>query len=580
MIRNLIALPAVLAISACATIPTTPDSAEPVTLRIIGINDFHGNLEPLRLRTMLGGKEDYSNVPVGGAAYLASAIAKYRAQAADSMVISAGDMIGASPLISSLFLDEPAIGVMNRIGVTYNAVGNHEFDRGSQELLRIQNGGCEKFALREPCQVEASFPGANFPFLSANVVQEDGSTLFPAYGITRFGSGPNAISVGVIGLTTVETPNLVTASGVDGLTFTDEADTINALVPQLKDQGVDVIVVSIHQGLYTEVGYNDQSCSGVSGELLGILKRVDPRVDLVISGHTHRAYICYFANIDPTRQFLVTSAGYGSTFLTDVALEVDPVGGRVVSKSANNIAIQSEARGEDGELLPSNAAFEQFTPDPEIAAYVARYADASREAAGRKIGSISGPAPKAWQATEESALGNLIADAQLAGTKAAGAQIALMNNSGIRTDLEPAADGTVTFEEIYAVQPFGNTLVTKTFTGQQITELLEQQFDGVGILQTFSVSDGFDFSYDMTQPMGQRIRSVTLNGKPLNMAVNYRVTMNSFLAPGGDGFTIFEEGADPVIGPTDLDAMEEWIAAVSIRQLPAIGRTTDLTPKS
>ncbi len=570
---------AALTLSACATLPEPGPArvADPVTLRIIGLNDFHGNLEPLRRPIQpIDDAGNVQEVPAAGAAYLASAVAKYRAQDEYNMVVSAGDLIGASPLASSIFLDEPSIGVMNRIGLGFNAVGNHEFDRGWQELLRLQQGGCAKFTLREPCQVENPYPGAQFNFLAANVITADGSTLFAPYGIQRFGSGAGEIAVGVIGLTTVDTPTLVTPSGVAGLTFADEADTINKLVPELVAQGVDVIVVSIHQGLYTEVGFNDKSCGGVAGALLGILARVDPRVDVVISGHTHRPYVCDYSAIDPARKFLVTSAGYGGSMLTDIALTVDPVLGDVIAASANNIIVQSEVRGADGTALPANPAFEKFAADTEVAAYVARYVDASQAAANRKVGVVSGPAPKAGPATEESRLGNLIADAQLAGTRGAGAQIALMNNSGIRVSLDPDDGKNVSYGDIYAIQPFGNLLITRSYTGAQLLALLEQQFDGEGFMQTFSVSEGLAMAYDLRRPSGSRVTSVTLDGQPIDPAATYRVTMNSFLAAGGDSFTMFQEGTDSVAGPVDLDAMEEYLRAVPVRQLPPVGRITEI----
>lgn len=579
ILKRLVPIAAALFLSACATVPppAPADRAEPVNLRIIGLNDFHGNLEPIKrpIRPMDDAGE-YQEVPAGGAAYLASAVAKYRAQAEYNMVVSAGDLIGASPLASSIFLDEPSIGVMNRIGISFNAVGNHEFDRGWQELLRLQEGGCTKFTLREPCQVENPYPGAKFNFLAANVIAADGSTLFAPYGIQRFGSGASEIAVGVIGLTTIDTPTLVTPSGINGLTFADEADTINALVPELAAQGVDVIVVSIHQGLYTEVGFNDKSCGGVSGALLDILARVDPRVDVVISGHTHRPYICDYSAIDPSRKFIVTSAGYGGSMLTDIAITVDPVLGDVIAINANNVIVQSEVRGADGEPLPANPAFEKFAADADIAAYVARYVDASREAADRTVGKISGPAPKAGPSTEESQLGNLIADAQLAGTRDAGAQIALMNNSGIRVSLDPTDGSTVSYGDIYAVQPFGNLLITRSYTGAQLLALLEQQFDDEGFAQTFSASEGFAMSYDMRRPSGSRVVSVTLNGNSIEAAATYRVTMNSFLAAGGDSFTVFTGGTDSVTGPVDLDAMEEYLRAVPVRGLPATGRIAEI----
>lgn len=555
-----------VALGACATLPaSTPAS---VTVRIVSLNDFHGNLEPIRRpQSVPDASGAPQSVQVAGAAHLASAVAGIKAQAEHSMVIAAGDLIGGSPLVSSYFLDEPAIGAMNRLGLDFNAVGNHEFDRGWRELKRMQDGGCEKLALRDPCAVEADFAGAQFRFLAANVKTPGGGTLFPAYGVRRFGEGANAVAVGVIGLTLKDTPTLVTPSGVEGLTFGDEAPAINRAVEALVAEGADAIVVAIHQGLYTEAGYNDKSCGGVAGPLIDILKGVDPRVDLVISGHTHRAYICDFAALDPARPFLVTSAGYGGSFLTDIRLTIDPARSDVVAKSADNVVVQ--VAGDK-----ANPAFASFAPDPAVAAYVARYVGAAAEAAGRPVGRISAEARDPGPATEETQLGNLIADAQLYGTRQAGAEIALMNNSGVRVALVPAADGTVTYGDIYAVQPFGNTLVTKTFTGAQLFALLEQQFDDEGFVQTFSPSAGFAMGYDMRRPSGNRVVSATLNGTPIDRERNYRVTMNSFLAAGGDSFTVFNEGTDVTVGAVDLDAMEEYLRAVEVRQLPPLGRVT------
>ncbi|WP_114522341.1 bifunctional metallophosphatase/5'-nucleotidase [Altererythrobacter sp. ZODW24] len=578
MIRKIIALPAVLAISACATIPPPQEPVDPVAVRIIGINDFHGNIEPpSRAFTVSSEGEDAVRAPAGGGAYLASAIGAKKAGARYSMVISAGDMIGGSPIASSLFLDEPAIGVMNRIGIDFNAVGNHEFDRGTAELQRIQNGGCEKNTLREPCQVE-QYAGADFQFLAANVTGADGQTIFPSYGIKRFGSGASEVAVAVIGLTLEDTPTLVTPSGIAGLTFAEEASTINALIPQLEAEGADAIIVSIHQGLFTEVGYNDSSCGEVAGALLDVLAKLDPKVDLVISGHTHRAYICDYSTIDPARNFLVTSAASAGTVLTNIELVIDPVSSDVVSKSAYNILVQNEGTGEGDRAIAPLPELAIYKPDAEVAAYVALYTEAASEFADRSIGRLAKP-PVQYSSRQDSPVGNLIADAQLAATRDAGAQIAFMNSGGVRADLVPAEDGTITFGEIYAVQPFSNTLITKTFTGAQVLRLLEKQVDGVSRSSLF-VSDGFAYSLDMSRASGNRVAAATLNGEAIDPAANYRVTMNSFLASGGDGFTTFNEGTGTVVGPLDLDAMEAWIAAVPVRQLPAEGRATFLTPGS
>lgn len=577
MLRNFLAVPLALGLAACATVSThtakAPVPDAPVTVRLVAINDFHGNLEPIKrpleLEDGQGGKQ---TVYAGGAAWFADAVAKTRAQNEYSMAVSAGDMISASPLVSSLFLDEPTIGVMNRIGIDFNAVGNHEFDRGWRELKRLQAGGCEKYTLRQPCAVENPYKGANFPFLAANVTMPDGDTLFPAYGIKRFGSGARAVAVGVIGLTLKGTPSIVDPSGVKGLTFGDEAEAINNAVGALTGQGVDAIVVAIHQGLVPEPGANFTGCGAISGDLKPILERLDPRVSIVLSGHTHRSYVCDFATVDPSRRFLVTQAGYGGTEITDIALNIDPATDTVVSVKAKNIPVQSVSPAA-GDGRPADPAFTSYTPDPAIAAYVAKYAAAASTATNRPVGKLSGAALKQGV---DNALGDLIADAQLAATREAGAQIALMNPGGIRADLRPAPDGTVTFGDIYAVQPFGNTLVTMTYTGQQLLDLLEQQYGDSSENKVFSVSQGFAMALDPAKPAGQRVVRATLDGKPIDPAAYYRVTMNSFLSTGGDGFTLFKQGTEPTVGPLDVDAMEAWLQLPGgdVRSLPKGGRVT------
>lgn len=584
MIRKFAPLLLASLLGACATTAPVQQAAAPVgpvSVKIIGFNDFHGNIEPPKQSVeTVAPNGDKVRVPVGGAAYFASAVDRYRAKNPNTLVVSAGDLIGASPITSSLFLDEPTIGAMNRIGLDFNAVGNHEFDRGSRELLRMQKGGCEKFTLREPCQVEKPFPGAKFQFLAANVFTKDGGTLFPASGMRTFGRGASAVKVGVIGLTLKETPTLASPSGVVGLDFRDEAETINALVPRLKAQGADAIVVLIHQGLYTKVGANDKSCGGVSGDLLNILPKLDPRIDFVVSGHTHWAYICDYGQTDPSRPFLVTSAGLSGEYLTDINLTIDPATHRVTAKTADNVPVQGEAFENARGPVPLQPTIESFPARPDIAAYVARYVAAAQAVKERPVGKVSSFAKKPPLGTVESQLGNLIADAQLAATRKAGAQIAVMNNTGIRADLNVGPDNSVTFGTLFAIQPFANELTTMTLTGAQLKELFNQQFDDVGISQSFSTSANLTFSFDQSRPLGMRVFDVLIDGKPIDPAANYRITMNSFLASGGDSFTMFRQGRNVVIGEQDLDALAEYVATVPVRELPALGRVKDLSPPS
>ena len=554
-----------LGLAACATVPRA--APEPVTVRIVGLNDFHGNIEavkrPIVLEDGHGGRQE---VYAGGAAWFATAVAQLRAQNPYNMAIAAGDLISASPLASSLFLDEPTVGVMNRVHLDFTSVGNHEFDRGWKELKRLREGGCEKFTLREPCAVEPDYKGTDYPILAANVRTPDGTTLFPGYGIKRFGNGKDAVAVGVIGLTLRGTAQIVSPGGIEGLTFEDEAESINALVPKVLADGADAVVVAIHQGLVPEPGDSYTGCGAMAGDLRGILAKLDPRIDLVISGHTHKAYVCDFSKVDPTRHFTVTSAGYGGTLLTDIALTIDPRLNDVTAISAKNVPVQSA-----GEGRPANAGFEAFAPDPEVAAYVAKYTAAAAEVSNRPVGRISASALKK---KPESTLGNLVADAQLASTRSAGAQVAFMNPGGIRTDLVAREGGVVTFGDIYAVQPFGNTLVTMTYTGAQVLQILEEQFANMNDWNVFAVSEGFTMTLDPSKPAGQRVVAAALNGKPIDPVASYRVTLNNFIAAGGDGFVTFKQGTNPQVGPLDLDSMEEYFRATPLVQLPSVGRVT------
>ncbi|HEY0117060.1 MAG TPA: 5'-nucleotidase, partial [Allosphingosinicella sp.] len=222
-------------------------------------------------------------------------------------------------------------------------------------------------------------------------------------------------------------------------------------------------------------------------------------------------------------------------------------------------------------------------PHQEVAALVARYRAAAEPFAARVIGTMSGPALRETGRSGESVLGNLIADAQLAATRASGAQIAFMNQGGVRADIVPAADGTVTFGRIYAAQPFGNSLVVKSFTGRQIRALLEQQFaSGSNTAESPNVllpSAGFTYAYDLSRPAGQRIIDPRLGGVPLEDDRSYRVTMSNFLASGGDNFTLFREGTEQTGGPQDLDVLEAYFTANPRLAPPATDRIRNLTPQ-
>ena len=552
------------ALAGCATTPPPVAApSAPVELQILAVNDFHGNLEPPKSpieRVEANGSK--RKEALGGAAYIAATLASLRAGRANSVTVSAGDLIGASPFTSANFLDEPTILAMNMLGLEYNAVGNHEFDKGSAELLRMQTGGCDKYTSREPCQVDRPFAGAKFKFLAANVFKSDGSTLFPATAIKDFGT----VQLGIIGLTLKETATLVTPSGVAGLSFADEAATANALVPQLKAQGADVIMLAIHQGGRSEGGYRVSGCPGLSDAIVPILERLDPAISVVVSGHTHEAYACDLPANGGSRRILTSGGRYGY-FVSDIRLQVDPRSGQLLQASARNVPVTRTR-----------------SVDLQVHALVDRYATAAAPAAARRVGQLTGPAMHN-DFDDESAAANLIADAQLGFTRSAAkgnAQVAFMNGPGVRTDLVPGPDGNVRYGQIFEMQPFGNNLVVMSLSGNQIRRMLEQQFGAesypVGARPALMVpSQGFAFDFNLSRPKGQRIVRMALNGKPIDPAAMYRVTVNNFLASGGDGFTVLKEGRDVTDAGLDLDALEAWLKPG--RAVPKLGRTRNVTTR-
>jgi 5'-nucleotidase len=534
---------ALLAVAASASMSAA--QAKPsgtVNVQILALNDFHGNLLPPS-----GSSGRVGTIDAGGVEYLATHINNLRALNPNTVVVSAGDMVGASPLISALFHDEPTIEAFNLIGLDFNAVGNHEFDEGWSELVRLQEGGCHPV---DGCLDGDDFAGAEFQFLAANVTRKDnGKTIFPAYKMRSFAGA----KIAFIGMTLEGTPSIVTPSGIADLNFLDEADTVNALIPELKAKGIETIVVLIHEGGVQSSPAPYNGCVGISGPIVDIVNRFDDEVDVVISGHTHQPYNCTIDNK------LVTSAFSFGRLVTKIDLTIDRETGEVTTMAADNRIVTRDV-----------------VKDSFLTALVNKYNALVAPIANRVIGSITGNITRTTNAAGESALGDVIADAQLYATadpENGGAVIAFMNPGGIRADLTYASspagegDGNVTYGESFTVQPFGNNLVTVTMTGAQIDALLEQQFVGCGqtsnrILQ---VSNGFTYSWSSSAPACNKVdpTSIKLNGVTLDPAGSYRVTMNSFLADGGDGFSTFTLGTDRLGGAVDTDALEAYFAVFS-----------------
>ena len=539
----------VLLLAGCTTVPKTalPVAPPPVEVQILAFNDFHGNLETPPAVEVANPDGSKQKIVTGGAANLAGALAQARAGQSNTITVSAGDTIGASPLISANYLDEPTIAAMNLLGLEFNSVGNHEFDKGGDELKRMQNGGCAKFTRRQPCAVDP-FAGAKFRYLAANVIGPDGRTLFPATGVKRFGTGSGAITIGFIGMTLQGTGNIVTPSGVRGFTFSDEASTANALVPKLKAEGADAIVLLIHQGGKTKAFTTGNDCNGLDGAIVPILAKLDPAITTVVSGHTHWAYVCQNGDGGTGGGRLLTSAGKNGYFFTDIRLDFDPTTHRLISQRASNLTVGNGERG----------------GAPAVKSLVDRYATAVAPVANRIVGHLTAAATRDendW----ESAASDLIADSMLAATKApelGGAQIALVNVTGVRVAV-PAGD--VRYADAFSMMPFGNNLVVMTLTGAQLKTVIEQQFAGPnrasGRPAALAPSKGFNYTVDLKRPGGDRVVAMSLSGKPVTPTGRYRVAVNNYLASGGDGLSGFTAGTEFTDkGIIDLDAFVDWIA--------------------
>jgi 5'-nucleotidase len=509
-----------------------------VNLQILAINDFHGNIATTS--GAFGG--------VGRADFLAANIRAAEEEADNSITVSAGDLIGASPLISALFHDEPTIEAMNLIGLDINGVGNHEFDEGPAELLRMQNGG------RHPVDGDLDgdpFLGAEFEFLAANVIVDDtGETLFPPYTIRKY----QGVKVAFIGMTLEGTPTIVTPSGVEGLTFKDEVDTVNALIPQLQKKNIEAIVVLMHEGGFaTEGGGDGDGCGTLVGNLADIVDGLDDAVDLVIGGHNNQRFACLDHNGKA-----VTMAYHSGRMFTDIDVTLNRK-----TKDMTVLTIDNKENFQDG-----------VTPDYIVTELIDKYDTLSAPLANTVIGDITADILRANNPAGESALGGVIADAQLEATAPAGfgdAVVAFMNPGGIRDDLFSAeisggeAPGEVTFAEAFSVQPFGNSLVTMTLTGAQIHTLLTQQWVGQTSRRILQVSEGFTYTWDANELDADKVdpSSIEIGGVPVVAGDDYRITVNSFLSDGGDNFSVLTEGTDRLGGEVDLDALVTYFGDLS-----------------
>ncbi|MEU5690936.1 bifunctional metallophosphatase/5'-nucleotidase [Actinosynnema sp. NPDC020468] len=562
--RRVGALAVTAAAAVSLTLAQTPAQADTrtVDVRLIGINDLHGNIEPPTGSSGRVTLADGTVVEAGGAAYNATHVKKLQSEVKNSVVVGQGDLIGASPIISALFHDEPTIEILNRVGLEATAAGNHEFDEGYKELLRIQKGGCHP---TDGCQFRDKYKGANFPILGANVtLAKNGLPALPPFWV-EYREG---VPIGFIGMPLKDVPILVDPNGIKDLKFGDEIAAANKYADLLNWLGVKSIVLLVHQGDNTAgISAPDDCKTAEGGPGRYIAEHVSPKIDAVFSGHSHQNYNCVVKDPAGNPRPFIEGLAFGRE-LSVVDLKIDKRTRDVVrsaTKATNKVVTKD------------------VTPDAQVQAVIDLAKSKSGPIANKQVGTIAADVVRAQNPAGESPLGNLIADSQLAGTTGNGAVVAFMNPGGVRADLtyasSPAGEGNgvVTYGEAFTVQPFGNILQTVTLTGTQIKAALEQQWSLVNgaVKQTIlQPSAGFAYTWSASAAIGSKVSNITLNGTPIDPAASYRVTINSFLQGGGDGFGAFTGGTNITGGGIDLDAFAGYLGSHPNTAPPALGRIT------
>lgn len=515
----------------------------PVEVTVAAINDFHGNLlaNPFKYADAAAAGGEVK-LKAGGIAALSGLLAELRAKDAELLLVGAGDMLGGSPPISSMWADEPSVDALDLLGLKFSVVGNHELDQGIAELRRQIQGGCESIRADKACQFDKAYNGASFPYISANLMDKStGKPVFQPYRIEQ----AHGAKIAFVGATLKDVAAYVSSKSMDGLYTVDEADAINALLPELKQQNVDAVVVVIHQGGETPERFDQQNCSQLHGDVVDVVKRLDPQIKVVMTAHTHQGYLCRVGDT------LVTQGALFGRLLTQLTLTIDTDKHQLLGVKAQNLVVDPA----------------RYQPTKEIAALQAQVESRSQAQLGQPLARLAAREVKReTNAAGESAMGDLIADSQLAATRALGAQVALMNIGGMRMDIAlEEGQEQVNYGQVAAVQPFNNTLNIVTLTGAQLQQLLEQQWQAGSMgFYPLQPSASLTYRWDASRPQGQRIlaESLMVDGQLVQPEQSYRITVNSFLAEGGDNFGVLKQASSRVdTGFNDLEALITYLQA-------------------
>jgi 5'-nucleotidase len=536
---SFLSLSLVSLLAGCAGAPTLPAAPQPIEISIFSINDFHGHIQPksptpLSPRLPDPQTGELKAQPAGGAAYLATVLDKLRSQRQNHVFVAAGDLMGASPQMSSLLKDEPTLTALGNMGLAMSSLGNHDLDSGLPELLRKSRGECPAKGCEWP-----EFKGASFPYLAANMFETDtGKRVLPSHIIREIGG----LKVALVGAVTRDTPRVIAPRNIVGLRFADEADTLNALVPELRAAGAQVLVAIMHEGgVNSEGAANDPSyaCVGLQGRGVDIAKRLDPAYAIIISGHTHQAYTCKING-----RLFVQAGSYGG-WLTESRLTLDATGQVLDAQAINHPVLQAVN-----------------TPNPAFVALVQRAAALTAAIREKPVAVLTKGAQRSVKAPfGDSPVGNLVADAQLAyGKKRGTADIAMTNSGGIRADLAVEPGRAVTLSDLFAIQPFGNELVAVTITGAQLQELVRRLLPKRPGAASLQISHNVNYQWSQAEGAMPVLVSLTVDGKPVDPQRDYRVVASTYLADGGDNFSALRQGRDRQVLGMDIDALVDWLA--------------------
>lgn len=481
-----------------------------VKVQLLGLNDLHGQLDTVtKVGTSLAGQMEYT----------AAALKAEEATNPNTLLLHAGDMIGGKPLISALFQDEPTIEVLEAIGFDAGTLGNHEFDEGIDELKRMMNGG-------EHPNGTPEYDGMNFPLVAANAYDtRDGKLITDPYTVLETGGQ----KIGVIGVVTQETPSMIVTKGNETLKITDEAEAINKYTAELKEKGIESIVVLAHNPA-TQTGYTD------SFDASRIAEQIDDEVDVIFAAHNHVK-----VNRVVDNKLIVQAYSYGSAF-SDVELTIDPSTGDVTSKSAEIITVYQN----------------DYTPDPNVAEimdkYEAQVEPIKAQVVGESLSTLEKGYPTVTSEFGDNGLGNLIADGM---KDAMDADFALMNGGGVRSPLEA---GEITYGDLFAVQPFGNVLNKATLSGADLRVILDEQISDRGL--DYHISGfKYTYTYDDAAKTG-KVQDILLpDGTPIDPATEYTVVVNNYMY--GNIKTSFGKlSSNMEVGPVDLDATVEYVKSL------------------